>query len=788
MVESGTSAHSNRTARATQLSRAPRPQKSDAAKQSAKLASAEAKVAQIELGVELDTYFAFRAGEISRLAKKYHRSQDYIRKLLTNATQYKTTRKPMLRNAVLHDMKLKRAAAKLAAKETNASRNNDDDGADEIWEDDDESSDEELDDNSKKRIGGKIRLSKEQYATLVASMTEEEKARLIAQLESKRSTERVGVRATNRAAQADGIQVVNDVHDEMLDLFERTGIRGVAIFSRAHPDDAGLPFVIDSDEAVLFFLQVLGISKTELLARFEQWSCAQDAATRARNDINSIRKQIVRMIINGLRDEKKNRTLAMHYHNYNLLIRHELGVELSGWPKDTPFTRPSNLSTEQARDIRDRLRAGSIKWVRLTPKQKETLKQKIDAQRKAAGGRKLNARGLRSDRNKLRGPRKTKEAEKAEESEGEGSQSGSDVDGELSSSSEEEEDNEEDEDEERRVVDGPVEPVARSGVSLRVEQMMQAQITKRGSGTKTTLVRPAASKKVTAASDVSSPTAQVAPAPTGLSLSTPQAPFPTTIDTAPFPSSTSNLHLSQLHTNANFDHIPTLDENLMPLLNMDTLAADFGMGRAPYTFAGLDDTSAGYGDDYGGNSLRGLQTTYDFSGIDSRDYHSDAYAYGNADAYGGNAVGRVHSAAAFDFTSAYSTGGQYQDTHTYHSMGAGNGSHMPVLELSTPGAPPPSEMSPAARAVASPIASSGTPSPTPLTTTQGDNAHVEVTERPKKRKSVDGAEGKAPKKPRTRAKKPDEPAGENSNARPKKARKPRSDLNKIRGPREPKEA
>lgn len=67
----------------------------------------------------------------------------------------------------------------------------------------------------------------------------------------------------------------------MLDLFERTGIRSIAIFSRGNPDDAALPYCADSDDALNFFQEVLGISPYDLLRRFEQWSCNQDEGMRS---------------------------------------------------------------------------------------------------------------------------------------------------------------------------------------------------------------------------------------------------------------------------------------------------------------------------------------------------------------------------------------------------------------------------------------------------------------------------------------------------------------------------
>jgi hypothetical protein len=59
-------------------------------------------------------------------------------------------------------------------------------------------------------------------------------------------------------------------------LRERTDIRGFAIFSRGNADDPALPHAVDSDGALDFFPQVLGISLLDALRKFEQWVVTQD--------------------------------------------------------------------------------------------------------------------------------------------------------------------------------------------------------------------------------------------------------------------------------------------------------------------------------------------------------------------------------------------------------------------------------------------------------------------------------------------------------------------------------
>ncbi|KAJ6619403.1 hypothetical protein B0H10DRAFT_1913010 [Mycena sp. CBHHK59/15] len=73
------------------------------------------------------------------------------------------------------------------------------------------------------------------------------------------------------------------------------------MFSRAHPDDTVLPHVVDADESRDFFQQILRVSILDVLRKFEQWCCTQDEETKERNDVASVCKQIVLLVLEGLR-------------------------------------------------------------------------------------------------------------------------------------------------------------------------------------------------------------------------------------------------------------------------------------------------------------------------------------------------------------------------------------------------------------------------------------------------------------------------------------------------------
>jgi hypothetical protein len=103
-----------------------------------------------------------------------------------------------------------------------------------------------------------------------------EETRLLNQLLQHRGAKNRGICATSKAAQLDGRLTAAKVGDALVNLYQRTGIRAFAVFSRGNSDDPTLPYCVDSDNALNFFLQVFNHDSFALMRKFEQWSCVQD--------------------------------------------------------------------------------------------------------------------------------------------------------------------------------------------------------------------------------------------------------------------------------------------------------------------------------------------------------------------------------------------------------------------------------------------------------------------------------------------------------------------------------
>ncbi|KAJ7433565.1 hypothetical protein FB451DRAFT_319632 [Mycena latifolia] len=153
------------------------------------------------------------------MSKKHEHTPEYIKALITNPSQYRTTRKINIRNAIVHDLHLKaqERGEKMTLKDLNALAD----------------------------------------SVILEPRSKQEEARLKNQLETKRKLDRVGLRGNNLSAAADARAVANRIQDKLMNLFERTGTRGVLLLSRGHVDDHFMPTYTESGGSLNFFLQHL---------------------------------------------------------------------------------------------------------------------------------------------------------------------------------------------------------------------------------------------------------------------------------------------------------------------------------------------------------------------------------------------------------------------------------------------------------------------------------------------------------------------------------------------------
>ncbi|KAJ6456044.1 hypothetical protein C8R45DRAFT_943726 [Mycena sanguinolenta] len=321
----------------------------------------DAKLKNEEMFAEVDAFQELRHEKVKELAIKYEKDEAFFLKLLAHGGRYSGTRGTTLWNAFKHD--LSRQARESGESKSTIELNKE---------------------------------AKEKYEEFKKSLTEDEKKEFIAQLEDHRELQHKGVCATNKSAGADAMQNAVQMGRIMRDMYERTGVRCLAFFTRGNPNDASLPHIEDSGGSRRFCIEALEMDEYDFVRAFERWACQQDAGGPKQNHkLTVIQKEVSEMLNGGLRKVKNDDSLSMEYVNYRVDIVHKLGVELAGWPAWVEMARASKLSAENARDIHQKLKSGAIHWVALTRSQRDAVAEEIK-ERRAQGP--LKPRKQRSDK------------------------------------------------------------------------------------------------------------------------------------------------------------------------------------------------------------------------------------------------------------------------------------------------------------------------------------------------------------------------------------------------------
>ncbi|KAJ7041675.1 hypothetical protein C8F04DRAFT_1176770 [Mycena alexandri] len=375
MARSGPSAQSAHAAcnpgRQVQLSRL-RTGKSRAVRASNDLRLASLRKRRNILNAAVDAEFLRCESALADIVRLSGKKASYVRSLLASTSQFKATRAPTLRNAVLHQR----------------------------WFDRPEGCNKKLqeyrEDLAEDKRLGIINL---------AQINQAERSRLLKQLVEHRQLKRNGICATTKVQQLNSVKTALRVENAIDDLFERTGVRTIAVFSCGKADDPTVPHVVDSDDASGFFIKVLGMSKVEFLRKFEAYNCSREDGTDEKNGVREMRKDGGSTLLEGFTTVTGKKQVKMEYLNYDVAIREAKGVELAGWPTNIKMVDHANWSAETLRQIRTTLHSGTIHWVRMTKTQHEELIARHNAQREALGAGSLKPR---SDKGEARGPQKHK--------------------------------------------------------------------------------------------------------------------------------------------------------------------------------------------------------------------------------------------------------------------------------------------------------------------------------------------------------------------------------------------
>ncbi|KAJ6487576.1 hypothetical protein C8R45DRAFT_929836 [Mycena sanguinolenta] len=311
------------------------------------------------------------------------------------------------------------------------------------------------------------------------NMSREFKAQLLDELAAHRSTKKTGTRAANKAVSQDASYTVKRINTEIQNLYERCGMYGFAVVSKGHVQDKTIPYIMESAGSGDFIREILGIDPMDLVTKFEQWCCSRDLGFTGVDTLQSMRKEVTRMVKEGLMIASKRKKIAMNYERYVKVVILGHGVIIVGWPKGIDFTSPTHISSvDDMRKLRDAWKDGSCRWKILSNIEKEKWRNNYEEKLKSGEIVEVE-RQRRSDKGRVRGQNvrtagkrqageKSKMKSKAvveyeddedSDSEGEGEEDEEDgEDGEDGEDEEDEEDEEEDKEPERRRRKKPTPP------------------------------------------------------------------------------------------------------------------------------------------------------------------------------------------------------------------------------------------------------------------------------------------------------------------------------------------
>ncbi|KAJ7775776.1 hypothetical protein B0H14DRAFT_2631812 [Mycena olivaceomarginata] len=185
------------------------------------------------------------------------------------------------------------------------------------------------------------------------------------------------IRATSKVAQLDVRLTAAKVGDAIMNLYQSTGIHVFAVFSHSNSDDLTLPYYVDSDNTLNFFLQVFNHNSFALMRKFKQWSCIQGnghvLSPDEQNDLAGACSKVSHMFLDGLRYITNKATIKMEYVKYDLAIHKIYGVRVVGLPSYIELLRASFWNLETVRRVHVGLKDGSVCWVKMMKTEHEVL-------------------------------------------------------------------------------------------------------------------------------------------------------------------------------------------------------------------------------------------------------------------------------------------------------------------------------------------------------------------------------------------------------------------------------
>ncbi|KAK1234645.1 hypothetical protein PQX77_002148 [Marasmius sp. AFHP31] len=281
----------------------------------------------------------------------------------------------------------------------------DDDDSDLDDEDDIEEGDEA---NGVEGIQGSKRAEKRAHLAQVRRWFEA--------LEVSKAEKFVGNRGSTKSVKKEGNIGVNRLNRVCENLSQKTGGLFWGFACRGNYNTAIVPGVYGTAPLDDFLMEKYSMSAYEFVSSVEAFACEQALHGTKAMTVEKMRIWVRSKLERSLREAAGDFTLTMKYKHYEALIVEPFKVKLVGWPDHIPFNTPHNLNNTLTRDLYNRLKSDSIKWVKMRPQEYQRWLEDFE-RRLEKGEAERPKRGERSDKGGTHNTGKTKSNKRSREPE-----------------------------------------------------------------------------------------------------------------------------------------------------------------------------------------------------------------------------------------------------------------------------------------------------------------------------------------------------------------------------------
>ncbi|KAJ3978206.1 hypothetical protein F5890DRAFT_1479550, partial [Lentinula detonsa] len=129
-----------------------------------------------------------------------------------------------------------------------------------------------------------------------------------------------------------------------------------------------------------FLLSKFGLTGAEFVEAAEAYFIFVSSGRTSTNmGVKAMRKETVKLILEGLKNITRNDKICMEYEHYEVLIIKEYGVKLVGWPDGVPMETPYNLNAAHAISLYQAVKSKTCMWKPLDGMELHRVRRSIEA-------------------------------------------------------------------------------------------------------------------------------------------------------------------------------------------------------------------------------------------------------------------------------------------------------------------------------------------------------------------------------------------------------------------------